>query len=100
MSNSKSPIDLPFVGRSKKQSEQLNYWLMALHAKDYLEGTKQGALMATAYLQYLRDNPGTPPLLPQIVADMNCAEDGDGARGQINGFLSTVEAVVVAKITK
>ena len=101
MSNTKSPTDLPFVGLSTSKTGYLSFWSVDRHAKNYLEGTKQGAELARQYLDYVAVQPGAPPLLPQIVMDMLTApSDTDGAKGQIVGFLSAVEAKIAAKTTK
>ena len=93
--NLKSPTELPFVGKVPGR-DTLSYW--AVPAKgDYGEGTQVGRSMAVAYTNYLRGAAGMPPVLPQIVIDMfEGIELPDAVRGQLVGFLSTLETKLVA----
>ena len=96
--NTKSPTDLPFVGRKKNQ-KSLSFWAVP-PAKDYSEGTTVGAKMASAYLTYLQDAGDLSPMLAQIVFDMLDGKLPDTVHGQLVGLLSAIEQHLVAKTTK
>jgi hypothetical protein len=94
----KSPTDLPFVGRTKSK-KSLSFWVPP-PAKDFSEGAVVGAEMATAYSNYLQGAVDMPPVLAQIVIDMIDGALPAGVHGQLVGFLSTVEQHLVVKTTK
>ena len=98
MRNTKSPTDLPFVGRTKNK-KSLSYWAVP-PAKDYSDGAVIGAKMASAYLTYLQGAGGFPPVLAQMVFDMFGVTLPDGVHGQLVGLLSAIEQHLVAKTTK
>ena len=98
MRNTKSPTDLPFVGRTKSK-KSLSFWAIP-PAKDFSEGTVVGAEMATAYSTYLQGAGDMPPVLAQIVIDMIDGALPAGVHGQLVGFLSTIEQHIVVNLTK